>query len=874
MRTFGNLAATWRHACGLSETLPQLGGWRKTVRNGLPYALRLQKKAYFCDKVSFLLPMMFVDVILPLPLPGTFTYRVPDTVDVALRPGMRVVVPVGKRKLYTGLVYVVHTFEPQTDYVLKDIVCVLDDAPVLRHTQLKLWKWVSDYYMSPLGDVYKAALPSAMKLESETKVTLNVDFEAAEPLPQKLQAVLFALSDGKPHGLDELARKADVKNLMPALDKLLAMGAVCVDEALRTVYKPKTETYVFLHERFTDNEQLQAAFSALNRAPKQLALLMYYLELSGFMQTGVAAEVNRKILLDKAQATTANLNQLVDKQLFVQVRRQVGRLDCGKQPLRALPELTSAQQEACSAIYRQWQEHNVVLLHGITSCGKTEMYIHLIGQVLKTGRQVLYLVPEIALTTQLTDRLQAVFGDKLGVYHSKFSDAERVEIYQDLLQDKHYQVILGVRSSVFLPFRQLGLVIVDEEHETSYKQQEPSPRYHARNVAIVLAQMHGAKVLLGTATPSVESYYNAKSGKYGLVELFRRYKDIQLPAITVVDTQVARHKKCMNGHFADVLVEKIGAALSRHEQVILFQNRRGYAPYVSCRSCGAAVKCQFCDVSMTLHKHSNLLVCHYCGYTQTLPHQCPECGGGLSDRGLGTEKVEDEVQKLFPQARVARMDLDTTHTRNAYQRLISDFAGHKIDILVGTQMVSKGLNFEDVSLVAVLNADHLLHLPDFRAFERAFQMLEQVSGRAGRMHGQGEMVLQTANPDNTVIRHVVAHDYSSLYEEQIAERRQFRYPPYYRLLQVVVKHRDCAKADVAARMLAETMQQVFGNRCSAVVQPVIGKVQNMHIRQILLRIEAEASVAKAKELLQQQIELVRQQDACKGSVIFVDVDPV
>ena len=514
-------------------------------------------------------------------------------------------------------------------------------------------------------------------------------------------------------------------------------------------------------------------------------------------------------------------------------------------------------------------------MHGVTSSGKTEVYIHLIEEQLSLGKQVLYLVPEIALTTQLTNRLQTVFGHKLGVYHSKFSDAERVEIYQDLLQQKSYEIILGVRSSIFLPFSRLGLIIVDEEHETSYKQQDPAPRYNARNMAIILGKIHHCKTLLGSATPSVETYYNATTGKYGLVEMTNRYKNLQMPIITTVDMKEAARKKEMTEDFSDILVSKIQAALERKEQVIIFQNRRGYAPFIQCKECGHVPHCANCDVSLTLHKKQGLMICHYCGYTQPIPQTCPNCHSSLiNDIGLGTEKIEEEVMKLFPTAIVARMDLDTTRSKNAYKRIIDDFSDHKIDILIGTQMVSKGLSFDDVSLVAVLNADNLLNAADFRAHERAFQLLEQVSGRAGRMHKQGEVILQTRNPDNPIIRFVERHDYISMYETQLNERLLFHYPPFYRVILLSVKHRDAHMANRASNMLARLLQQIFGKRSSDAIPPIIPRVQNVFIRQIILKIESTASASKAKQLIQSAITQLHNIPEFKNVPITIDVDPM
>ena len=816
---------------------------------------------------------MYVDVILPLPLAGTFTYQVPHDTDSSPKPGMRVVVPLGKKKLHTGIVYLLHSVKPTTTYEIKEILCFLDEKPIVNHTQLKLWEWLAEYYMCSLGEVYKVALPNALKLESETKISINPDFESTTSLSPTLQTLLDKISDEKVYGISELSKEMDVKNLMPTVNKLLSVDAISITESLGQKYKPKMESHVVLHPNIRNKEQLQSIFEALSRASKQLNLLMHYLEITDYLKTNIPTEIKKTFLLEKSGATSAVLKSLIDREILQLNKVPVDRLKSYVKTQEA-NELNEFQSQAYSEIYKSWKQNAVTLLHGVTSSGKTEVYIKLIQDKIEEGKQVLFLVPEIALTTQLTDRLKHVFGEELGIYHSKFSNAERVEIYQNLLDNKSYRVVLGTRSAVFLPFRQLGLVIVDEEHDTSYKQQDPAPRYNGRNAAIVLAGMHHAKTLLGTATPAVETYHNAESGKFGLVRLAQRYKNILLPEITIIDTQEAYRKKCMTGHFSDDLVEQIRSALERKEQIIVFQNRRGYAPYVECKACNAVPRCMNCDVSLTFHKKQNTLVCHYCGHTERYQQKCAACGQQtVTDRGFGTEKIEDEINTIFPEARVARMDLDTTRTKNSYQHIINDFQEREVDILVGTQMVTKGLNFENVSLVAVLNADNLLNQPDFRAYERAFQMLEQVSGRAGRMHKQGTVIIQTSTPNNEVVQRVVAHDYVGLYKGQLAERQLFRYPPYYRLLQINIKHRDAYKVDTIAQLLVDCLSQTFGKRCSKVIVPMVSRTHNLYIRQILLRIESHLSVVKAKSLLSETIRIVESTPANKGCLISVNVDP-
>ena len=651
------------------------------------------------------------------------------------------------------------------------------------------------------------------------------------------------------------------------------MAAALPARLIDNDYTARTEVYISLHPQFTDVEMLQPVFDSLKRAPKQLRLLEYFLELSDAFD-GAPHLVEQRQLIEHSGESTAVLRTLVEKHILVASHEVVSRIPSYDADIEPAHPLTNQQQRAIQEIRAGFADGKVCLLHGVTSSGKTEVYIHLIREMLSQGKQVLYLVPEIALTTQLTDRLRKVFAGQLGVYHSRFSDMERVEIYRDLLTSTEPKVILSARSGVFLPFHNLGLVIVDEEHDSSFKQQDPAPRYHARSVAVVMARAANAHVLLGTATPAIESYYNAQTGKYRLVQMNERYAGLSLPRIGLVDLKRQYHRKEMYEHFADPLVERINRQLAEGKQIIIFQNRRGYAPYIGCKKCGYVPKCCNCDVSLTYHKRTNTLVCHYCGYTVSAPQSCPNCEGVWRDFGVGTEKIEHEVIGLFPTARVARMDLDTTRNKNSHQRIINAFARHEVDILIGTQMVTKGLHFNDVSLVAVLNADSMMQSPDFRSSERAFQMLEQVAGRAGRTGSQGEVIIQTFQPDNPLYGYLQRHDYASFYAEQLRERKTFRFPPFYRLIVLTLKHRDYTRLDTAARELSERLRKVFGNRCSDVIIPPVARVQNQYIRTIRLRIESTASFTQAKSILMQHIRYVQTLPNCKGTVIQPDVDPM
>lgn len=817
----------------------------------------------------------YVDVIVPLPVAGQYTYSVPADLEDKVKAGCRIVVPFGSKKFYTAIVTSVHQNAPET-YETKDLVEVLDTSPVLLKRQYDFWKWLADYYLCTLGDVYKAALPSGMKLESETLVVSNPEFEADKPLPEKEQRILDLLSDDSEQCITQLEKASGIKNLLPVIKSLLEKEAIRVKEELKRSYKPRVEVRVRLTEGMQAEETVDRLFDTLARAPKQLALLMKYIELSGWSgEKKNLKEVSRKALLDATGATNSVFNGLVEKHIFETYTFEIGRLSEGPVETVGLNPLSMAQQRAYTEILAHFHQKNVCLLHGVTASGKTEIYIHLIQQVIQAGKQVLYLLPEIALTTQITERLRRVFGNRLGIYHSKFPDAERVEIWRKQLTDQDYDVILGVRSSVFLPFRRLGLVIVDEEHENTYKQQEPAPRYHARNAAIMLASMFGAKTLLGTATPSIETYYNAVNGKYGWVQLTERHQQIQLPHIEVVDIKELARKKRMTAQFSPLLLQKIREALDQKEQVILFQNRRGFAPMIECRTCGWVPKCKNCDVSLTYHKGLNQLTCHYCGYTYQVPKSCPACGGvELMNRGFGTEKIEDDIKLIFPEARVARMDLDTTRTRTAYERIIADFEEGKTDILIGTQMVSKGLDFDRVSVVGILNADSMLNYPDFRSYERAFQLMAQVAGRAGRKNKQGLVVLQTKSPDLPLIHQVVANDYSGLYQTQIDERRLFKYPPFYRLIYVYLKHRKEGVLEQAADLMAGYLRNGLGDRVLGPDRPPVSRIQTLFIRKIVVKIEQQASMSKVREYLQQVQRAIIEDERFRSLLVYYDVDPM
>lgn len=765
--------------------------------------------------------MAYANIVLPVPLDAQFSYIVPDALADKVQVGMRVVVPFGKTKTYVGIVSLYPAPEPANSVdekgkkiTFKEILSIFEPTPILVPEQLKLWQWMSNYYMTPIGDVYKAAFPSGLKTEDK--------------------------------------------------------------------YKPRTELYITLSDIYKNNEALNLLLNAFGRAKKQQEVLMTYLQLAGvdtinsLNSDSLLREVTREELLNEAHCSLSIIHALVERKVLRTYEKEVGRLQIGiATHYEKIKPLNEAQTDAYNHLLLQMMQHPVTLLHGVTSSGKTEIYIHLIQKAIEEHKQVLYLVPEIALTVQMTSRLQAVFGDKLGIYHSKYSDAERVEIWKKQLSNHPYDVILGARSAVFLPFQQLGLVIVDEEHEQSFKQQDPAPRYHARSAAIILANMYKAKVLLGTATPSIETYFNAKNGKFGFVELSRRYKDIQLPQVEIVDIKDLRRRKMMKGPFSPRLLSAVREALEHGQQAILFQNRRGFAPMVECKHCGWVPKCPNCDVSLTLHKNMNILSCHYCGYTYKVPTACPCCEGtDIRGRGYGTEKIEDEISSLLPEAKIARMDLDTTRTHNAYDRIINEFSEGKTNLLIGTQMITKGLDFDKVSVVGILDADSMLNYPDFRAYEQAFMMMCQVSGRAGRKGKQGLVILQTKNQELPIIQQVVHNDYQNFYRNVLEERKDFHYPPFYRLIYVYLKHREENVVESAGYELGSRLREVLGNRVLGPDKPAVARIKTLNIRKIVLKLENGIDMTRAKQVLR-QVQAAMSKDKRYGAlVVYYDVDPL
>ena len=754
--------------------------------------------------------MKYADILLPVPLEGYFTYAVPERLREQIAFGMRVLVNFGPKKTYVGIVVRIHDEEPK-GYNTKEIIDIADKQPMLLDKQLQLWQWIAEYYLAPIGDIYKAAMPAGLKAE-----------------------------DG---------------------------------------YKPKTETYIRLAGKYRTVEALHIAINMLTRAEKQLAAFLGYLQLSHWDEAEHHAnieEITREELMNASHSTSTTIGMLVKRGMLETYEKEVGRLNHSGEPHpENIQKLSPAQQDAYNAILFSMMRKNVTLLHGVTSSGKTEIYIHLIQHTLDEGKQVLYLLPEIALTVQIMDRLQKVFGRRLGIYHSRYSDGERVEIWQKQMSNDPYDIILGARSAVFLPFQKLGLVIIDEEHETSFKQQDPAPRYHARSAAIVLASMYGAKTLLGTATPSIESYYNAKTGKYGYVSLTQRFEGIELPEFRIVDVKDLQHRKMMTGPFSPMLLAEVRKALEEGKQAILFQNRRGFAPMIECKQCGWVPHCQHCDVSLTLHRNTNQLTCHYCGYTYSIPTKCPNCEGTeLRTRGYGTEKIEESIRDIFPEAKVARMDLDTTKTRNAYERIINDFAMGRTNILIGTQMISKGLDFANVSVVGILNADSMLNFPDFRAYEHAFMMMAQVGGRAGRKGKRGLVILQTKSPDLPIVQQVMNNNYEAMYEGVTAERKEFHYPPFYRLVYVYLKHRDDNVVASAAATLAFKLRIWFGERVLGPDKPSVAKVKSLNIRKIMIKLENGIDIQKVRQYLRKAHSDILKDKRFNSLVIYYDVDPL
>lgn len=827
-------------------------------------------------------------VILPLALSGSYTYAIPQELAGRVVVGSRVVVQFGAKHYYTGIVVRLHDDNPLPDMELKSITDIADPEPIILPSQLKFWSWISSYYMCRIGDIMKAGLPAGLKLESETTLVRNEEFDADEAeLTERERAILTVLPTDKGYNLLALEKELRVANLMQPVRHLMEMGAIHVYEKLAEGFKPRTETYVRLCEPYGDQEQLNRAFNEMSRAQAQTNLLLQYLNLSA---AGAAFHLHNLNLLkpvkkselctdsNKSTALTALRKRGILETYAVEVERLKSYIpasdDEGTRKLRAPKPLAEQQQRAFDEVKEVFQQKNVCLLHGVTSSGKTEVYIHLIEEMLAQGKQVLYLLPEIALTTQITTRLGHIFGDRMGVYHSKFPDNERVELWKHQLSDQPYPLILGVRSSIFLPFQNLGLIIVDEEHETSYKQQDPAPRYGARDAAIVLAQLSGAKTLLGTATPSLESYHNAIIGKYGLVEMMHRFGDARLPEIKVEDVKELKRKKLMTTPFTPLLTREVRQTLEQGEQAILFHNRRGYSPVLECDECGWTPRCTRCDVSLTLHQRIGKLVCHYCGATYNIPPKCPCCGNTrLKDIGYGTEKIESSAESIFPDARTERMDLDTTRSRTSYEKIIHRFQTGETNLLIGTQMVTKGLDFDKVRVVGILNADQMLNLPDFRAYERAFQMLSQVAGRAGRRGKDGLVVLQTKQPDCPVIHQVVTNDYKAMYDDQIEERRDFHFPPFYRLIDIYLKHRQEEVVEHAAKDLGRMLQPYFGMDLLGPDRPLVSRIQLLHIRKLIVKVRPGLSAQSVRQTLTAAREHLLRQAPYKSVNVYFDVDP-
>lgn len=828
---------------------------------------------------------LFADVILPLAVPNLFTYSIPDSFSKKIIAGQRVVVQFGQKKLYTAVVRNIHSDKPE--YKTKAIEDILDNEPIVKEKQFHLWKWISDYYMCTIGEVMNAALPSGLKLSSETQLTLNSEYNIQHSELSDDEFLIFeALQQNPVLSLSDAEEVVQTKSIHAVVKSLLEKNAVLIYEELKEKFKPKIEEFVRLTKYVSDEKTLNEIFDELEkRAFKQLEVLIEFVHLSATQK-----EIRKSELLKRKDASPAVVDALVKKNIFEVYKKETGRF--GSQDASETSKSLSEEQiEALKKIKDEWKTKEVTLLHGVTSSGKTEVYIKLIEESLKGGKQVLYLLPEIALTTHVVSRIKKYFGDALGVYHSRFNENERVEIWNEILKHKtsnpksgapsgsiqnpRFQIILGARSALFLPYSNLGLVIVDEEHDSSYKQYDPAPRYEARDTAIVLGNIHKAKILLGSATPSVESYYNAQTGKYGFAELKTRYGGVQMPEILVADVKDATKRKKMKSHFTPLLFEHIQKALEKKEQVILFQNRRGFAPYLECKACGWAPQCKNCDVSLVYHKTGSLLRCHYCGYTIALPSACIACGDtNIQMKNFGTEKIEEELEILFPEARIARMDLDSTRSKHSYLRLLSDFEDRNIDVLVGTQMVTKGLDFDNVSTVGILSADSMMNFPHFRSHEKSFQMMAQVAGRSGRKDKRGKVIIQTYEPKNHIIQQVIKNDFKTRYDEEIEHRNIFQYPPFHRLIELTIMHRDADITNIASDELAQKLKSLLGKRVLGPEYAIIPRIKNLYHKKILLKIAREESSSKVKEKIVQIISRLQNSDAYKSLRVQADVDPV
>ena len=820
---------------------------------------------------------LFAQVIVPLPLSGTFTYIVPEAMHDTVQPGMRVLVPFGPRHFHTGIVASVNPVAPPSVINLKEIASCLDTKPVVRNSQIRFWEWMSDYYLCSIGEVFKAALPSGLKVESETRLEINseLDIEEFSRCSENECAVLEYLRKEKSAKAEKIVKDLKIKGIARDIARMTDKGLIVVSEKIVERYRAVKKAYVrLIIER--NNEAAEKAFASVRRAGKQEEALVALMSLSEFHKQGQPEiEVPLEVLCERAGTTRSIVNALVGKGICEIYHKEISRFSYSGVASGILPELSDAQKKAYDNIMRGFHDKDVVLLHGVTSSGKTEIYIHLIDYVMRQGKQALLLVPEIALTTQLTRRLQKVFGEKVLIYHSKFSDNERVELWRRMLVSKEPVVAVGARSAVFLPFDRLGIVIVDEEHESSYKQTDPAPRYNGRDAATMLAVMHGAKTLLGSATPSIETYYKASSGKFALVSLNERYAGVALPRIEIVDMKQQRRQKAVSGYFSTRLLDATLDTTAAHKQAILFHNRRGYSPLARCKMCAFTPRCNFCDVALTYHRRTNRLQCHYCGTEYPVPDVCPECKEpAMEIIGYGTERLEEEISECFRNRRVLRMDLDTTRNKDGYSNIIDQFSSHNADILVGTQMVTKGLDFGEVELVGVLNADSLVNFPDFRSAERAFNMIEQVAGRAGRRDGKGLVLIQAYNPENPVLKYAQAHDYLGFYNHELEERRAFGFPPFSRMIVVYLKHRDANVLAETATKYSASLRAVFGNRVNGPQEPAVARVQNMYIRKIMLKMELTISMKKVKEILREQYIALTSSPLVSGLAVYYDVDPV
>jgi primosomal protein N' (replication factor Y) len=810
---------------------------------------------------------LFVEVILPLSLAINYTYRVPFELNDKVAIGKRVVVQFGKHKIYTALVKSIGQ-QPPEFYQAKYIIDVVDDYPVITEKQFQFWDWITSYYLCNEGDVMAAALPTGLKLASETILVLKDELPYELDLTEKESLIINVLQKQQRISIDDVIELLGQKTVYPIINSLLAKEAIYVAEEVIEKYKPLLKSFITLNPFYKEEENLKQLFTVLERAPKQLDALLAYLKLSKS-----EASIPKQLLLEESGSGQAALKSLIDKEIFSVEKRAVSRLSDSNDEFEVNFELSTAQQKAFEEIESQFVNKDVVLLHGITASGKTQLYIKLIEKAIEQGGQVLFLLPEIALTTQIVERIKRYFGDKIGVYHSKFNDNERVEIWNKVLNGS-YKVVLGARSAVFLPFKELNLIVVDEEHESSYKQHEPAPRYQARDAAVFLGHLHQAKVILGSATPSIESYYNAETEKYGLVTLNERFGGVQLPLQEVVSIAEETKRKKMTSYFTSVLVDDMTTALENKEQIILFQNRRGYATILICATCGYAPKCINCDVSLTFHKTSGKLHCHYCGYHQSSINICPACGSvHIEQKGFGTERIEEELSLIFPDVKIARLDLDSTRTKNGMQQIISDFQDKKTQILIGTQMVAKGLDFDNVSLIGVINADTLLNYPDFRAFERSYQLLAQVAGRAGRRDKQGKVCIQAYDDSHRIIKQVIENNYHEMYADEMIERKQFNYPPFTRLIFINVKHKDANVLNLAAQTLANALKSQLGNRILGPEQPLVARIRNYYIKQIIIKTEKKAAIQKVKAILKETIKDFNAQKNFKSVITQIDVDP-